>query len=106
GIWGTTNFNDFYSHGAYPNGSLVFLNNATITNMSHLVQALSGATTNSPIGGGYTAICERPEATVDGCYSPSEVMHVEEKTDAGYLMLNFGGKDSQIFGRVGVVGNV
>jgi hypothetical protein len=21
-------------------------------------------------------------------------MHVEEKTDAGYLMLNFGGKDS------------
>jgi TonB-dependent receptor len=106
GIWGTTNFNDFYSNGTYPNGSLVFLNNATITNMSRLVQALSGATTNSPIGSGYTPICDRPEATVDGCYTPSEVMHVEEKTDAGYLMLNFGGKDTHIFGSVNVVGNV
>jgi TonB-dependent receptor len=106
GIWGTTNFNGFYSNGAYPNGSLVFLNNATITNMSRLVQALSGATTNSPIGLGYTPICDRPDATVDGCYTPSEVMHVEEKTDAGYLMLNFGGKDSNIFGTINVVGNV
>jgi TonB-dependent receptor len=106
GIWGTTNFNDFYSNGAYPNGSLVFLNNATITNMSRLVQALSGATTNSPIGSGYTPICDRPGATVDGCYTPSEVMHVEEKTDAGYLMLNFGGKDTNIVGRINVVGNV
>jgi TonB-dependent receptor len=43
---------------------------------------------------------------VDGCYTPSEVMHVEEKTDAGYLMLNFGGKDTHIFGSVNVVGNV
>jgi TonB-dependent receptor len=106
GIWGTTNFNNFYSNGAFPNGSLVFLNNATITNMSRLVQALSGATTNSPIGSGYTPICDRPDATVDGCYTPSEVMHVEEKTDAGYLMLNFGGKDSNIFGAINVVGNV
>jgi TonB-dependent receptor len=106
GIWGTTNFNNFYSNGAFPNGSLVFLNNATITNMSRLVQALSGATTNSPIGSGYTPICDRPDATVDGCYTPSEVMHVEEKTDAGYLMLNFGGKDANIFGKINVVGNV
>jgi TonB-dependent receptor len=106
GIWGTTNFNNFYSNGAFPNGSLVFLNNATITNMSRLVQALSGATTNSPIGSGYTPICDRPDATVDGCYTPSEVMHVEEKTDAGYLMLNFGGKDSNIFGGINVVGNL
>ena len=106
GIWGTANFNDFYGNGTYPNGSLVFLNNATITNMSRLVQALSGASTNSPIGLGYTPICDRPEATVDGCYTPSEVMRVEEKTDAGYLMLNFGGKDTHIFGSVNVVGNV
>jgi TonB-dependent receptor len=106
GIWGTTNFNDFYRNGTYPNGSLVFLNNATITNMSRLIQALSGVTTNSPIGSGYTPICDRPGATVDGCYTPSEVMHVEEKTDAGYLMLNFGGKDTNIFGRINVVGNV
>ena len=106
GIWGTTNFDNFYSPGTYPNGSLVFLNSATITNMSRLVQALSGASTNSPIGSGYTPICDRPEATVDGCFTPSEVMRVEEKTDAGYLMLDFGGKDTHIFGSINVVGNV
>jgi TonB-dependent receptor len=106
GIWGTTNFNGFYEKGTYQNGPLVFLNNSTITNMSRLVQALGGANTNSPIGSGYTPICDRPEATVDGCYTPSEVMHVEEKTDAGYLMLNFGGKDAHIFGSINVVGNV
>ena len=49
GIWGTTNFNSFYNGSVYPNGSLVFLNNATITNFSRLIQGLSGATTNSPI---------------------------------------------------------
>jgi TonB-dependent receptor len=106
GIWGTTNFNGFYNNSVYPNGSLVFLNNATLTNMSQLVQALSGATTNSPISPGYTPICARPGATIDGCYTPSEVMRVEEKTDAGYLMLDFGGKDTSIFGNINVVGNV
>ena len=29
GIWGTTNFNSFYNGSVYPNGNLVFLNNAT-----------------------------------------------------------------------------
>jgi TonB-dependent receptor len=105
GIWGTTNFNGFYNNSVYPNGSLVFLNNATLSNMPQLVQALSGATTNSPITPGYTPICDRPGATIDGCFTPSEVMHVEEKTDAGYLMLNFGGKDTSIFGNINVVGN-
>ena len=106
GIWGTTNFNGFYNNSVYPNGSLVFLNNATVTNMSRLVQALSGASTNSPISPGYTPICDRPGATIDGCFTPSEVMHVVEKTDAGYLMLNFGGKDTHIFGNINVVGNL
>jgi len=106
GIWGTTNFNGFYNNSAYPNGSLVFLNNATLGNMPRLVQALSGATTNSPLAPGYTPICDRAGATIDGCFMPSEVMHVEEKTDAAYLRLNFGGKDRNIFTNINVVGNV
>src|SRR5262249_52257356 len=80
--------------------------NATITSMPRLVRALSGATTNSPIGAGYVPICDRPDATVDDCFTPSEVMHVDERTDAAYLMLNFGGKDSNLFGRINVVGNL
>ena len=102
GIWGTTNFNSFYNGSVYPNGNLVFLNNATITNFPRLVQSLSGATTNSPAG--YVPICDRP-GTYD-CFLPAEVMQVDEKTRAGYAMLNFGGPEANIFGHINVLGNV
>jgi len=105
GIWGTTNFNSFYNSSVYPNGSLVFLNNATITNFPRLVQSLSGATTNSPISPGYVPICDRT-GNIDGCFQPSEVMQVDEKTKAGYVMLDFGGPGANIFGHINVVGNV
>ncbi|HEY0747794.1 MAG TPA: TonB-dependent receptor [Steroidobacteraceae bacterium] len=105
-MFGTTNFNGFYNNSTYPNGSLVFLNNATITNMSALVKGLSGATTNSPIAPGYVPICDRTGVTVDGCFLPSEAMHVDERTEAAYVMLDFGGRDTSIFGFVNVVGNL
>ena len=105
GIWGTTNFNSFYNSSVYPNGNLVFLNNATITNFPRLVQSLSGATTNSPISPGYVPICDR-QGVIDGCFLPSEVMQVDEKTKGGYIMLNFGGPEANIFGHINVVGNV
>jgi TonB-dependent receptor len=104
GIWGTTNFSPFYNGSVYPNGPLVFLNNQTITNFPRLVSALSGATTNSPIGGGYVPICDRTDAT-EGCFTPSEVEHLEEKTHALYAMLNFGSPSSYIWG-INVTGNV
>ena len=104
GIWGTTNFNSFYNSSVYPNGNLVFLNDATIRNMPGLIQGLSGATTNSPVSPGYQWICDRPGVT-DGCFLPSEVMQVEERTEAAYAMLNFGGDRTNIFGNINVVGN-
>src|SRR5579863_1598857 len=106
GIWGAENFNSFYDGSVYPNGNLVFMNNGTITNYNRVIQATSGATTGSPIPPGYVPICDRPGATVDGCFLPSEVMHVEERTKAAYLMLNFGGDTANLFGRINVVGNV
>ena len=106
GIWGTTNFNSFYNGSIYPNGSLVFLNNATVTDYPRIVSALSGAATNSPISPGYVPICARQGATVDGCFLPSEVMHINERTKAAYVMLNFGGNRTYLFDRLNVVGNV
>ena len=105
GIWGTQNFNSFYDGTVYPNGSLVFMNNGTITDYGRVIQATSGATTHSPLPPGYVPICNRPGATVDGCFLPSEVMHVEERTKAAYLMLNFGGDEAKLFGRISVAGN-
>ncbi|HWX32647.1 MAG TPA: TonB-dependent receptor [Steroidobacteraceae bacterium] len=104
GIWGTTNFNGFYSSSAYPNGKLVFMNRSAITNTAAVLQALGGSYTNSPIGGGYTSICNRTGVELGTCFLPSEIEQLEEKTKAGYVMLNFGGPNSDIFG-VNVVGN-
>jgi TonB-dependent receptor len=104
GIWGTTNFNNFYSNTAYPNGNLVFMNKGTITNTGTVLQALSGATTNSPITPGYTAVCNRTGVVPGTCFLPSEDEQLDETTKAAYLMLNFGGANSNIFG-INVVGN-
>jgi TonB-dependent receptor len=104
GIWGTTNFNNFYSSGVYPNGNLVFMNKGTITNTAAVLQALSGATTNSPIAPGYVSICNRTGVVPGTCFLPSEDEQLDETTKAAYLMLNFGGRDASIFG-VNVVGN-
>jgi len=104
GIWGTTNFNNFYNSGVYPNGNLVFMNRGTITNTQAVLQALSGAVTNSPIAPGYQSICDRTGDSLGTCFLPSEVEQLSEQTKAGYAMLNFGGKDADIFG-VNVVGN-
>src|SRR5271168_3213943 len=104
GIWGTTNFNSFYNSGVYPNGNLVFMNRSTITNTQAVLQALSGANTNSPIAPGYQSICDRTGNSLGSCFLPSEVEQLSEQTKAGYAMLNFGGKDAELFG-VNVVGN-
>jgi TonB-dependent receptor len=104
GIWGTTNFNNFYNSGVYPNGNLVFMNKGTITNTAAVLQALSGATTNSPIAPGYVSICNRTGVVPGTCFLPSEDEQLDETTKAAYLMLNFGGRDANIFG-VNVVGN-
>jgi TonB-dependent receptor len=104
GIWGTTNFNNFYNSGVYPNGNLVFMNKGTITNTAAVLQALSGATTNSPIAPGYVSICNRTGVVPGTCFLPSEDEQLDETTKAAYLMLNFGGRDANLFG-VNVVGN-
>ena len=106
GIFGPYNIGNLYNGSVYPNGSLVFVNNDALTNYQRLMSGLSGAATNSPIAPGYVPICSRPGATVDGCFLPSEVMQLRERTEAAYAMLDFGGDDKTIFGGVSVIGNV
>jgi len=105
GIWGTDNFNGFFDSSAYPNGPLVFLNRATLTNFPRLVASLSGNNTNSPLGGGYTPICDRPGLSDGSCFQPAEQMRVRELTDSVYGMLYFGGDQLRVAGRP-VLGNV
>ena len=104
GITGTTNFSNFYDKGVYPNGQLVFLNKGTITNMTRVLTSLDGAHTNAP--GLYTSICDRTGLIPGSCFLPADVSNTDEQTKAAYVMLNFGGANTSIFGQVNVVGNV
>jgi TonB-dependent receptor len=106
GIFGPYDLGGLYNGQVYPNGSLVFVNQSVLTDYQRLMQGLSGANTNSPLAPGYTPICDRPEATVDDCFTPSEVMHLREQTKTAYAMLRFGGDDTNIFGGINVRGNV
>lgn len=104
GIWESTTLDNFYNGSVYDNGPLVYLNRETLRDFPRLVDAL-GPRTNAPFGG-YTPICDRADATVDGCFTPGELLKVNEKTQAAYAMLRFGGDDHTIFGNVTVAGNV
>ncbi|WP_260600048.1 TonB-dependent receptor [Sphingomonas endolithica] len=105
GIWESYDMGGFYSGGTYPNGQLVYLNRPTLQDFGGLISAL-GAARNAPILPGYTAICERTEATVDDCFTQGEVLRVRERAEAAYAMLRFGGTDKTIFDTINVVGNV
>ena len=104
GIFGPYNLGSLYDGKVYPNGSLVFVNNNVLTDYQRLMAGLQGSATNSPIPPGYTPICNRPGAI--GCFLPSEIMDLKERTKAAYAMLDFGGDDKTIFNGVTVVGNV
>lgn len=106
GIFGPYDFGGLYDGKVYPNGALVFVNDNVLTNYQQLMAGLSGSATNSPIAPGYTPICDRDGATIDGCFLPSEVMDLTERTKAAYAMLNFGGDDKYLFNGVSVVGNI
>jgi TonB-dependent receptor len=104
GLFGPYNIGGLYNGNVYPNGDLVFVNGNALTNYKLLMAGLSGKFTNSPLGNGYTPICDRPEAT-EGCFAPSEIMGLTERTKAAYAMLDFGG-DTAMIGGINVVGNV
>ncbi|NYT39133.1 TonB-dependent receptor [Sphingomonas sp. R-74633] len=106
GLWETTTLgSNFFDGNVYDNPGLVYLSRDVLQDRARLVQGLSGPTTNSPISPGWSPICDRPDATVNDCYLPSEVMHVKEKTTAAYAMIRFGG-DGMNLGSVNVRGNV
>ncbi len=102
GIWESTPLDGFYNGSAYDNGPLVYLNRPTLANRDAHIQALSGATTGSPMA--WNPLCDRA-ANTEGCFVPSELVDVNETSKALYAMLKFGGPDTTLFGAT-VRGNV
>ncbi|HMN46612.1 MAG TPA: TonB-dependent receptor [Povalibacter sp.] len=102
GIWESVTLGDFYNGNVYDSGPLVYLNRPTLANRDAHIQALSGATTGSPMA--WNPLCERA-TNVEGCFTSPELVDVNETSKAAYLMLKFGGEDSTLFG-MKVRGNV
>ena len=102
-IWEVQSLGDFYDGNVFANGPMVFLNRATLADRERQVEALSGATTNSPLP--WTPLCERATNT-EGCFIDPEILDVSERTRAAYAMLKFGGDDRRIFGGISVRGNI
>jgi TonB-dependent receptor len=102
-IWDVSSLGDFYDGRVFPNGPMVFLDRATLLDRERHIQALSGATTNSPLP--WTPLCQRATNTA-GCFIDPEILDVAEQTQALYAMLRFGGEGATIFGGIGVRGNI
>ncbi|MGH8178695.1 MAG: TonB-dependent receptor [Steroidobacter sp.] len=102
-IWEVESLGDFYDAQVFANGPMVFLNRATLTDRARHVQALSGATTSSPLP--WTPLCQRTRNT-EGCFIDPEILDVAEDTQALYAMLRFGGEGATVLGGTGVRGNI
>ena len=105
GIWESVSLADHYDGSVFPNAPLVFLNRATLRDYNLHTEGLADRNINAPIG--WNPMCDRPNNVAgEGCFTQAEIVDVQEKSKAVYLMLQFGGPESHIFGNINVQGNV
>lgn len=89
----------------------VFFDMEKLSNLDSFAAALGRPVTgvgewNPVCSGAGLRIDELPRGRGDfGCYLPSEILKISERTWAGYAMLKFGGGNAEI-GGVGISGNV
>jgi iron complex outermembrane receptor protein len=67
-------------------------------------QSYQPVNTSDGITNEWAPVCYRTGE--EACFLPAELSNVEEKTNAAYVQLKFGGPDATIFGGVTVTGNV
>jgi TonB-dependent receptor len=97
------NFNsDFYGGGRITPTEFVFANMKFLQDQQGFANAMSETSLGIPAGRGWDPICsnvgDRADELPGTCYTPSEISDVSEDTMAGYLQLNFGGNEANLFG--------
>ncbi len=97
---------DFFNGHVLQNVQMPFPNVAREGSQQGLIDELSAAVLhNAVLGQGWTPLCQRPADAAGSCYRPSEMLDVDEKTNAAYVELKFGGPDKTLWGAT-VAGNV
>ena len=91
-----------YNGSVFPNGPLVFLNRATLSDYDLHTEGLADRNVNAPQG--WNPLCDRTaNVEGEGCFTAPEILDVHEKNKAAYLMLRFGGPEAKL-GNVNVRG--
>jgi TonB-dependent receptor len=104
GIWESTSLDNHYNGNVLSGGPLVFLNRATLRDYDLHTEGLADRNVNAPQG--WNPLCDRAANVAgEGCFTPPEILDVNEKSKAAYLMLRFGGPEANL-GSVNVVGNI
>lgn len=101
---------DFFAGNQINHHAFAFFNMDKLANRESLAAALGRPSTGV---GDYFPVCSgagyRGAETIEkafGCYFPSEVHQVSERTVSAYAMAKFGGNDGLSIGSVGISGNV
>jgi TonB-dependent receptor len=104
GIWESTSLAGHFDGSVFPNSPLVFLNRGALRDYDLHTEGLADRNVNAPQG--WNPLCDRAaNVPGEGCFTPAEILNVQEKSKAAYLMLRFGGPEANL-GNVNVVGNV
>ena len=104
GIWESTSLDGHYNGNVLSGGPLVFLNRATLNDYDLHTEGLADRNVNAPQG--WNPLCDRAANVAgEGCFTQPEILDVNEKNKAAYLMLRFGGPEANL-GSVNVVGNI
>lgn len=98
-------YNDFYRGGAVTPPTTPYISESVMGDHVALTNLLRQATKLA--GGSYTPLEDRPGATVDGYFLPSEVYQNGEKTYSAYARLDFGldnigGGTTSLSGNIGL----
>ena len=106
GIWESVSLADHYDGSSLSGGPMVFLNRSTLRDYDLHTEGLANRNVNAPQSPGWNPLCDRTaNVPGEGCFIPSEMLDVQEKSKAAYFMLRFGGPEAML-GSVNVVGNV
>ena len=104
GIWESTSLDSHYNGNVLAGGPLVFLNRGTLNDYDLHTEGLADRNVNAPQG--WNPLCDRTANVAgEGCFTQPEILDVNEKSKAAYLMLRFGGPEANL-GSVNVVGNI
>lgn len=97
-----------FGGGVITNPSLLFMRSNILANPNETYNRFSigGQTDEGGVASSqWNPICHRPEEIEGSCFTPGELLNVQEKTKSGYVMAKFGG-DGATLGGIGVTGNI